>query len=132
PVRRVAGEVVVIAGVVVAGAAAVVAERTDDGQVVRLAGQVRQVFAQRDTGRTGGDGAERAAVFLGRVRLHVPQVDVRGPAAEPDQNGRTGRAAPPGRSCLGFVGRHGRQVDPEKPQAAGDQKRPPVEGPVPK
>ena len=77
----VAGQVVVVAGVVVAGAAAEVAQRADDGQVMGLLGQVRQVLAQLDAGRRGGDGPKQAAILGGRVGLHVPGVDVRRPAA---------------------------------------------------
>src|SRR5207248_2034214 len=91
-VGGVAGEVVVVARVVIAGAAAVVAQRADDGEVVRLAGEARQVLAQADAGGGRGDGPELPAELDRGVGLHVPGVDVRGPAREPDQNGGAGDA----------------------------------------
>jgi hypothetical protein len=109
--------------VVVAGPAAVVADRADDRQVVRLPTQVRQVFAELDAGRARRDGAERAAVLGRGVGLHVPGVDVRRPAAEPDQDGRLRYTAANRR--LGYPGTG--QVDAEEAEPAGDQERSPIE-----
>jgi len=75
-IGSVAGEVVVIAGVMIAGATAVVAQRVDEGQVMRLPGQLGQVFTQEHTGGRGSDWLEFAAVLDRGIRLEVPHVDV--------------------------------------------------------
>ena len=52
-------QVVVIPGMMIARASAMIAERADDGQVVGLAGEIRQMLAQGNAGRlAGGDGLE--------------------------------------------------------------------------
>ena len=127
PVGGVAGEVVVVAGVVVAGAAAVVAQRADDGQVVRLLGQVRQVLAEADAGALVAIGLERAAVLGGSVGLHVPGVDVRGAAAEPDQDGRPGDFSLHRHLGRGDVGCRGGQVASEQTEPADPEKGPSIQ-----
>src|SRR5205814_3932957 len=63
-----------------------VVQAADDGQPVHDPGAVRQVLADADPGRGGGDGAERAA-HLGRgVRLRVPGVEVAGAAVVEDDD----------------------------------------------
>ena len=75
-VGSVAGEVVVIARMMIAGAAAVVAQRADDGQMMRLPGQVRQMLAQaRRRGRwsasveTARDTSATASGFMSQVSM---------------------------------------------------------------
>src|SRR5205823_13295474 len=46
----------------------------------------RQVFAGTEAGELRSDGAERAAVLDGAVRLRVPRVDVTGAAGHPQQD----------------------------------------------
>ncbi len=55
------GEVVVIAGRMVAGAAVIVSQQINQRQVMRLSRQLRQMFAQTQAGGRGGDRLEFAA-----------------------------------------------------------------------
>ena len=92
-IRGMTREVIVVAGVVIAGPAAMVAKRAHDGQVMRLLRKIRQVLAQLDAGSGSCNGLEGASIFFRGIRLHVPGVDVRCAAAEPDHDGRFRRLA---------------------------------------
>src|SRR5262245_21358618 len=83
-VRGVPGQVVVIACMMVACAATAIAERSDNRDVVGLLTQVPQMLAKGYTRSAGCDWAKESSVFGRRIRLHVPGVDVRCAAAEPD------------------------------------------------
>src|SRR5262249_41997212 len=125
-VRGMPGQVVVIACVMIAGAAAAVADRTNDGQMVGLPGEERQGLAQPDARGTGHDGAEGATVLCGGVRFHIPGVDVRCPAREPDHDGRLRDLSPP-RACLAGCCTHS-----EETESPGDEERTPVHGMMPR
>ena len=118
-------QVVIVACVVVARAAIEIAQRPHDRQVMGLLGQMRQVFAQLDARRRGGHGAKQAAILERGCRLHVPGVDVRRPAGEPDHDRRFGDFAVrrPGRA-LGDSGRgDAGQVGSKEAQPTGHEKR---------
>src|ERR1700722_17213469 len=85
-VRSMAGKVVVIAGMVVAGAATVVAQRTNDCHMMSLLGEMRQVFAELNPGRGCCRGLEDAPVLFRSVRLHVPRIDVGCSTAQKDHD----------------------------------------------
>ena len=125
-VRGVAGEVVVVTGMVVARASAVVAQRANDGQVMGLLRRQGQVFAKLDARCGGGHRLEDAAVFDWSIRLHVPGIDVRCAAAQPDHDGGLGGPAAGARLTPRGIGRRVRQVEPKKPEAAGNEERAPV------
>ena len=59
-------------------------------QMVRLLCHVRQQLAQFDVRGRGCDRFEFASVIAGSLGFHVPQIDMRRPACEPDQNHRFG------------------------------------------
>ena len=79
-------QIVVIARMMVVGA-----DRTTDTveqrKVVSLLSQQREMLTQRDPRGRCGDGLKRSSVFQRSSRFHVPHVNVRGPAAEKEQNG---------------------------------------------
>ncbi len=91
-VRFMAGQVIVIAGMMVARAAAEVAERIHNRQVMAVLGRQRQMFAKAHARGRSGDWLELAAILNRGVGLHVPGVEVRCPAAQPDENRRAGPA----------------------------------------
>ena len=76
------------------------ANRVDDGQVMRLLCQQRQMLAQPHTWRRGADGSKRSAILCRGVRLHIPGVEVRSTATEKEEDHRLGLAA----SANGGVG----------------------------
>jgi hypothetical protein len=112
---------------VIARAAAMIADRADDGKVMGLAREMRQMLAERDAWGAGGAGPKRTAVFGDGIGLHVPGVDVRRPAAEPDHDRRLRRSALCGR---GRIGRRMRQIQPEEAEPACDEKCPSIDGNV--
>src|SRR5438067_5402019 len=99
------------------------AHRTNDGQVVRLLRQVRKVFAELDAGCRCRGGVERPAHLGGRVRFHVPGVDVGRSAVQPDQDRRLRGLAPCRR---GLPEPMYYQVEPEEAESAGHEEGAPV------
>jgi hypothetical protein len=67
--------------------------RTDDGGLVSELGQLRQVFANLDTGNFGGDGFELAADFFWSVHLQIEDVLVRWAARQENHDDCFVRAA---------------------------------------
>src|SRR5262249_49178448 len=96
----------------------------NDGEMMRLLGQERQVLAESDARRTRGNWLELATILDGRIRFHVPGVDVRGAAAKPQEDARPGRLTPCWLRCRNET----RQVHAAKAKAASDEKRAAIEG----
>ena len=84
--------------------------------MVRLLCCERQMFAQRERGCRCGDRPEDASIVKGGLRLHVPRVNVGGPAAQKEQNRGSGRTGPH-RAAV-----HGRRCSRSGPQSRGHQK----------
>src|SRR5581483_3776734 len=101
---------------------AMIAQRTDNGQVVSLLGQVGQVFTEINSWRAGCDGLERTAILRGSMRLHVPRIDVRRPAAEPNHDGGPSDFSSSADGRCGPFSSRVSQVEPEHAQAAGHEK----------
>ena len=74
----------------ISGCESGIGEAMNDCQMVALLSEHRKVFTQREIGCTGANWLEFTAVFGGRIRLHVPHIDVRRTAAEKKKNRRTG------------------------------------------
>ena len=104
-VRHVAGEVVIIAGVMVAGGAAKIRDRSHDGEVFALFGGEREMLANVHARRSGLDGSKRAAVFHRRLGFHIPHINVRRATAEKKQDGGLGRLRAPA-SQIGLRSHH--------------------------
>ena len=94
-VRHVTSEVVIIAGVMVAGGAAEIRDRSHDGEVFPLPGGEREVLADIHARRGGFDGSKRAAIFYRCLGFHIPHINVRRSAAEKKQDGGLGRLRAP-------------------------------------
>ena len=62
--------------------------RAQQADLVHLAGQPRQVLANLDARHAGGDRLELAANFGRRLGLHIPEVDMAGPAEQKDEDAR--------------------------------------------
>ena len=95
-IRRVAGEVVVIACVMIARRATAVGDAVNHREMMRLFRKQRQMLAKVNLRRRRADGVEFAAILHRRLRLHVPHVDVRRAAAEEKKDRRFRRLAPRG------------------------------------
>ena len=89
-----AGEVVVHPHAV---RVAVVVGGTNDGEMLRVASQHRQVFADLDSGNAGGDRIEIAPIADVGVRLHIERFLLRRPTGHIQQDAGLGRAAGRGR-----------------------------------
>ncbi len=87
-----AGEIVVIAGVVIARGLPTISHGADDRQMMRLFRRQGQMLTEPDLRRRGADGVEGTAIFGRRVRLHVPGVDVRRATAEKKEDRGLGGA----------------------------------------
>ncbi len=59
-------------------------ERTNDGDPLAMLSELRQMLAESQPRRSGGDFLELAAVVV--ARLHIKRVGLRRPAAHPEQN----------------------------------------------
>ncbi len=81
-VRRVAGEIVIISGVMIPGRAAEIGDAMNQRKAIGLLREQRQMFAKMNLRRRRADRLELAAIFHRRRRFHVPHVDVRRAAAE--------------------------------------------------
>ena len=110
-VGGVAGEVVVIAGVVISGSPPPITERADDGKPMGLLRQQRQMLAEFDPRSRSVDGLKGTAVLERRLGFEVPGVDVRSAPREEDHDGRLGPASP------GFRGRRGGTLGQASPQS---------------
>ncbi len=82
--------------------------RTNDGQLIGLAGQARQMLADVNSRHAGGDGPERAANLGRGQRFEVPHGLVRRPAEEVNHNARFGPGETGPRRRLGWP----RPLDP--------------------
>src|SRR5665213_2543677 len=87
-VRRVTGQVVVITRVMIPSRAAGISNAMHQRKVMSLLRQQRQVLADANVRRRGGNWLKLPAIFNRRLRLHVPHVDVRRSAAEKKEQGR--------------------------------------------
>src|SRR5439155_24741025 len=65
PIRRVSRQIVIVARVMIASSSAVVAQRSDNGQVVRLPGQIGQMFAEHNARGAGPHRPKWTAIFRG-------------------------------------------------------------------
>jgi hypothetical protein len=116
--REVAGEDVVVGGAVVG---VMVAEGTDERELVHLLGDARQVLANLDAAYIGVDRLELAAELGGRVGLEVPGVHRAETAMEENEDERNVRWP------LALLGGAGlpleqlRQREAETEQAGGSQ-----------
>src|SRR6266446_2417758 len=63
-------------------------DRANDSVFVRQLGEARQMLCDRDARYAGGDRLELAPNLLGRVRLQVPDVQVRRAAVIEDEDAR--------------------------------------------
>ena len=86
----------------------------DEGAAVHLLRQARQVFRQLQSGDAGGDRLELAADLGGRLRLHVPHVEMTGTAVEEKENTVVGARGGAGRLFAGSE-----QARQGQPQHAG-------------
>jgi hypothetical protein len=81
------GQVVVITGMMIVGV-----DAGSDGihqcQVMRLFRKHRQMLAQRDARSGRRDRLKRSSVFPRSLQLHIPRVNVRGPATQEKQDCR--------------------------------------------
>ena len=109
-----------------------VAERTHHGELVHLAGELRQVLAHPDAGHVAVDGLEFAADLGRGVGLHVEGVVVRGAAVQKNDQARLRLAE----DCvarllvaggLGLALEQLGQRQAEQPQAARPQQVPPAD-----
>ena len=82
-----AGQVVVVTGMMIVGADRS-ADAVDDGQVMGLFGEQRQVFAQLHACRGSADRLEWSSILVGRIRLEIPHIDMGRAAAEEKQDRR--------------------------------------------
>src|SRR4051812_19752592 len=83
------------------------------------------MFAEDHTGSARRRRLEGAAILFWSIGLHVPCVEVRRAAAEPDENGRFRDLAAGRRRCgRRDVG----EIGAEEAQSAGDEKGAPVDG----
>ena len=81
--RRHARHHVVVAAAVIR---ILVANGTNDRELVRGRGQLRNAFAELNSRNLRGDGFELAANFRRRIRLRIERLVMRRPAIHPDEN----------------------------------------------
>lgn len=86
-----------VRGIDVAGA--VVAERTDEGELVSPVGEAGEMFADLDAGDVGGDRSELASIFGGGLGLEVEGLHVAGSTPEPEDDHGLGGTE---RECCGL------------------------------
>ncbi len=67
---------------------AVVMQAANDGEAVGHLRQIRQQFADIETGHAGRNRLEGAAIVFGRVRLQIECFQMRRPAIRPEQDDR--------------------------------------------
>ena len=128
-VRHVAGEVVIISGMMIAGGLPAIGDGPHDGEVFALLGGERQVLANLHAGRGSLDGIEGAAIGERRLGFHVPHVDVRRAAAKEKQDDGFGRlfAATQRISRCTKQGVR-RKLQPARGGRRGHEKRAPIHG----
>jgi hypothetical protein len=95
-----------------------VMRRANEGDMMHLPREHGQMLAHLHTGDRGRDRLELAAHFRGRGGLHVPQVLMRWPALQEEQDARFGCAAAHWSSPRGLGPKQPRQRQAAQRQAA--------------
>ena len=124
-IRHVAGEIVVITRVMIAGRAAEIGNAMHERKAVRLLREQRQMFAKMDVRRGRADRLELATKLARRARLHIPHVDVRCAAAEEKEDRGFRRLARRGRGCGGGL-RGVPKVQPREAERRRGEERAPI------